>query len=356
VLLPIADRIGLLVIDEAHCILRLGSRFPAGLPAAREQVAEWLRSRGIEAFAYHGNVTAEGFASSDAYRQHLEQRLMRNELKVLVATSALGMGYDKPDVGFVVHYQAPGSIVSYYQQVGRAGRGMDYAVGILMSGREDEVIQAYFRTTAFPPERAVDAILEALAGGDGMTGAELESALNLTHGQIEKVLKLLSVENPAPVIRHERRWVLTPVRWAGFDRDRIAHLTQQRELEWAELQAFVDSTGCLMAHLARALDDPPPADCGRCARCLGRPIFPVAAANELVHDAGRFLQTAETVLECRQRIAPGSFPQYGFTGQLLLVDDVVDSAWTVTVATVLLRRVGVQCVHPVALATTRHGD
>ena len=128
-----------------------------------EQVAEWLRSRGIEAFAYHGNITAEGFASSDAYRQHLEQRLMRNELKALVATSALGMGYDKPDVGFVVHYQAPGSIVSYYQQVGRAGRAVDYAVGILMSGREDELIQAHFRATAFPPERAVDAILEALA-------------------------------------------------------------------------------------------------------------------------------------------------------------------------------------------------
>jgi len=205
-----------------------------------EQVAGWLRSCGIEAFAYYGDVTAEGFASSDAYRQHLEQRLMRNELKALVATSALGMGYDKPDVGFVVHYQAPGSIVSYYQQVGRAGRAMDHAMGILMSGREDELIQAYFRATAFPPERAVAAILEALAGGDGMTGAELESALNLTHGQIEKVLKLLSVESPAPVIRHERRWVLTPVQWAGFDRDRIAHLTQQRELEWAELQGYVD--------------------------------------------------------------------------------------------------------------------
>jgi ATP-dependent DNA helicase RecQ len=104
----------------------------------------------------------DGFADSDAYRERLEDQLLRNEIKALVATTALGMGYDKPDLGFVVHYQAPGSIVAYYQQVGRAGRGIDHAVGILMSGDEDDHIHEYFRGSAFPRERWVQSILEAL--------------------------------------------------------------------------------------------------------------------------------------------------------------------------------------------------
>ena len=64
----------------------------------------------------------------------VEERLLRNELKAVVATSALGMGYDKPDLGFVVHYQAPGSVISYYQQVGRAGRAIEHADVVLLRG------------------------------------------------------------------------------------------------------------------------------------------------------------------------------------------------------------------------------
>ena len=107
------------------------------------QVAEWLQSNGIDARAYFSDVTADGFASSDDYRQHLEADLLDNRLKVLVATAALGMGYDKPDLGFVVHFQAPGSIVAYYQQVGRAGRAIDRAYGVLLAGQEDHDIHDY---------------------------------------------------------------------------------------------------------------------------------------------------------------------------------------------------------------------
>jgi ATP-dependent DNA helicase RecQ len=105
-----------------------------------EQVAGWLRLNGVEAHAYYSGVEAEGSQDSDSYRQHLEELLLGNGLKALVATTALGMGFDKPDLGFVIHYQAPGSIVAYYQQVGRAGRAIDRALGLMMAGREDEDI------------------------------------------------------------------------------------------------------------------------------------------------------------------------------------------------------------------------
>lgn len=114
-----------------------------------EQVAAWLQTQGIIARAYHSGVEHEDFEDSNAYRQHLEDRLLHNEVKVLVATTALGMGYDKPDLGFVIHYQAPGSIVSYYQQVGRAGRAIDTAFGVLLSGDEDEDIHEFFAAAPF---------------------------------------------------------------------------------------------------------------------------------------------------------------------------------------------------------------
>jgi ATP-dependent DNA helicase RecQ len=228
------------------------------------QVADWLTQHGAVAKAYYSGVTGNGFGDSDVYREHLEDLLLRNEIKTLVATTALGMGYDKPDLGFVVHYQAPSSIIAYYQQVGRAGRRIDHATGILMSGNEDDDIHEYFRRSAFPRERWVQSILVALEESDGLTAIELEEAVNLRRGQIEQVLKFLSVDNPAPVIKDGSRWQRTPVPFR-MDHERIQRLTEQREVEWREIQAYIDEPGCLMEFLARALDDADPQRCGRCA-------------------------------------------------------------------------------------------
>src|SRR5262249_18828600 len=139
-------------------------------------------------------------------RRQLEDRLLQNRLKALVATTALGMGYDKPNLGFVVHFQSPGSVVHYYQQVGRAGRALPTAFGILLSSPDDQEVVDYFIESAFPDDDHVRRILDALESTDhGYSIEDLEAVVNLSYGQIEKVLKILSVETPAPVTRRDRR-------------------------------------------------------------------------------------------------------------------------------------------------------
>ena len=280
-----------------------------------EQVAQWLSANGIDAKAYHGSVTAEGFASSNLYRQHLEELLLSNQLKVLVATSALGMGYDKPDLSFVIHYQSPGSIVGYYQQVGRAGRGIDHAVGVLMSGVEDQDIHEFFRDAAFPSEAQVNEILLALENSDGLSLRSIEEQTNLRHGQIEKVLKLLSVENPAPVIKMGSQWRRTAEHYQ-MDHERIAHLTGQRVQEWQEVQDYLVETGCKMTYLRRALDDLEPTPCGKCASCIDQPVINQAIDPALAHRAGTFLKHAEMVIAPKAQVAANAFVEYGFRGNL----------------------------------------
>jgi ATP-dependent DNA helicase RecQ len=275
------------------------------------QVAAWLNDNDIDAAPYFSGVRGEGFENSDAYRQHLENRLLRNDIKALVATTALGMGYDKPDLGFVVHYQAPGSIVAYYQQVGRAGRAIDEAFGILMSGAEDDDIHDYFRRSAFPSEENVQLILYTLAQVDEMSVRELESSVNLRKGQIEHVLKYLSVENPAPVIKQGSKWARTPARFT-MDQEQIDRLTQQREVEWQEVLDYVDCPTCLMRHLAENLDDELAEDCGLCSVCAGEPIIPEEVNMEMLRSAQRCVRASEFPLECRRQAAPEAFRIYGF--------------------------------------------
>ncbi|HDI3199945.1 TPA: RecQ family ATP-dependent DNA helicase [Vibrio cholerae] len=280
-----------------------------------EQVAQWLKDNGINACAYHGSVEAEGFENSNDYREHLENMLLQNDIKALVATTALGMGYDKPDLSFVIHYQAPGSIVAYYQQVGRAGRGIEHAIGVLMSGTEDTDIHEFFRSSAFPSEPQVNEILAVLAASDGLSIPRIEERTNLRHGQIEKVLKLLSVESPAPVIKVGSQWRRTAVHFT-MDRERIEHLTSQREQEWQEVQAYLCAADCKMTYLRRALDDNDLTPCGKCASCLGQAVINLPVNPALAHQAATFLKHAEMVIKPRAQVAANAFLEYGFSGNL----------------------------------------
>ena len=278
-------------------------------------VEEWLRKHGITARAYYSGVKRDDFEDSNAYRLHLERKLLRNEIKALVATTALGMGYDKPDIGFVVHYQAPGSIVAYYQQVGRAGRAISHAIGILMSGDEDAEIHEYFRRSAFPAEAWVKAILGVLEESDGLRVSHIERAVNLTRGQIEQVLKFLSVDSPAPVIKSGYKWARTAVKYR-MDRERIRRLTEKREIEWREVQEYFETDRCLMMFLTRALDDMDPQPCGKCASCRRRPLIDPSCTRKTAIAAARFLRQSELALECNRQVARDAFHEYGFRGNL----------------------------------------
>ncbi|MBC3363482.1 RecQ family ATP-dependent DNA helicase [Pseudomonas sp. SWRI154] len=279
--------------------------------SASEQVAEWLIRNGIDAAAYHSQITHSDFADTSTYRHHLEDRLLQNDIKVLVATGALGMGYDKPDLGFVIHYQAPGSIVAYYQQVGRAGRAIDHSLGILLSGPEDDDIHAFFRRSAFPSPEQVTEILDTLSRFDGLSVPSLETHTNLARGEIEKVLKYLSVENPAPLIKDGPKWLRTPIHYQ-LDEERITRLTHLREQEWQQVQDYLQERGCLMTFLRRALDDSETEDCGRCVNCLGQAILPSAVNQGLVHSAATYMRNAEMPITPRKQTATGAFEQYGF--------------------------------------------
>ena len=234
-----------------------------------EQVAAFLTANGIAALAYSGEQETED-------RIATEERLLRNEIKAVVATSALGMGYDKADLTFVVHYQAPGSVVSYYQQVGRAGRGVDHADVVLLRGGEDRRIQDFFIEQAFPARERVAAVLDELeaAGEQGRTTRELMAVVNLGMGRIEAMLKILDVEGA--VRRDGTRWQLVPGAEWTYDAERYAQVTALRRAEQQAMAAFGADGRCLMRVLQEELDDPDPRDCGRCSVCTGATLRPAA--------------------------------------------------------------------------------
>ena len=273
-----------------------------------EQVAEWLRSRGIDAEAYHANKTCD--------RETLEQRLLDNDVKALVATVALGMGFDKPDLGFVVHYQRPASVVHYYQQVGRAGRALDDAYGILMHGDEDDSIADYFIRTAFPPQQIVEVLLDVLGRSEpGLSVPELERKLDRRRGELTQALKFLEMEHPAPVVKIGSKWNATAAaRDYRIDDDHIAGITAIRRAEQKEMQGYVAHEGCLMEFLGRALDDPHAAPCGRCAGCRGAPLLPVDVDPRLAVAAAEFARRTHKPLAPRKRWPPGGLPHDGFKG------------------------------------------
>jgi ATP-dependent DNA helicase RecQ len=226
-----------------------------------ELLAKWLRFRNMDAAAYH---------AKSENRVELEDRLLQNDLKVLVATTALGMGFDKPDLGFVVHFQRPDSVVHYYQQVGRAGRAVDEAYGILLSGDEDDENAEYFIRTAFPSDCEVAQVLDSMDSAAGPWNiSELQQRVNLSFSRIEKTLKFLCGESPSPVRKTQDGYILTPGRWQ-MPVERIERIKELRWEEQERMREYMNSRDCLMRFLAVELNDPHAAACGKCVNCTGR--------------------------------------------------------------------------------------
>lgn len=231
--------------------------------AAAEQVAAHLRAAGLPVRAYTGQT-------EPAERLECEQDLLENRVKALVATSALGMGFDKPDLAFVVHLGAPSSPIAYYQQVGRAGRATERADVVLLPGRDDRSIWDWFASMAFPPERDVRETLAVLdQEGGTLSTAALEPRVSLRRGRLEAMLKVLDVDGAVQRVRGG--WRSTGRSWE-YDAERYARVAATREAEARSMLDYVATPGCRMAFLRAALDD---AEldagwtCGRCDRCTG---------------------------------------------------------------------------------------
>lgn len=268
-----------------------------------ERLADWLKSRGINVESYTGRTGDR--------RDELEQSLLDNKVKALVATTALGMGFDKPDLAFVIHYQTPGSVVAYYQQVGRAGRALESAYGVLLIGQEDTDITDYFIETAFPTRDEAEQVLNVLETENGLSVPALLEHLNISGSRIQKTIDLLSLESPAPIVKQGAKWVLTTTNLSEEFWQRAQRLTELRRNEQDQMQEYVNLSSGHMDFLIWALDGEPTEAC-----TASLPLLPVKVDQQLVRQAIEFLRGTSLPIEPRKRWPSGGLPVYGLKGKI----------------------------------------
>ncbi|MGF4045045.1 RecQ family ATP-dependent DNA helicase [Paenarthrobacter nitroguajacolicus] len=257
--------------------------------SAAEDTARLLAEAGHNVLSYTGRT-------DPADRERAEQLLKDNQVKALVATSALGMGFDKPDLGFVIHLGAPSSPVAYYQQVGRAGRGAANADVLLLPGSEDREIWQYFATASMPSAEKAESVLRVLGeAGSALSTVALEARVDLRRTPLELLLKVLAVDGA--VERVGGGWRSTGKPW-NYDAERYARIAEARVDEQDSMVIYQDTAGCRMEYITSVLDDETAAACGRCDNCAGR-WFPVDVAASAADAAGQTLRRAGIAVEPR---------------------------------------------------------
>jgi ATP-dependent DNA helicase RecQ len=263
--------------------------------AAAHDVASFLRDHGYEVAAYSGKT-------DPAERERIEQDLLANRIKAVAATSALGMGFDKPDLGFVIHLGAPASPIAYYQQIGRAGRGVERAEVLLLPGTEDKDIWRYFASLAFPPEPTVRQVVDALADSDRpLSTVALEPRCNLSRSRLEMVLKVLDVDGA--VQRVKGGWLATGQGWE-YDEERYRGIAEARSSEQQTMLDYQETDRCRMEFLLRQLDDPHATPCGRCDNCAG-PRWSTEVSLDRVTEATERLRRPGIEVEARRQWPSG---------------------------------------------------
>ncbi len=268
---------------------------------AANQVAEWLKSEGF---------AVESYTAQSDDREELEQLLLDNNLKALVATTALGMGFDKPDLAFVIHYQTPGSVIAYYQQVGRAGRQLTAAYGVLLSGAEDTEITDYFIDRAFPTKDEVNQVIATLTNEpEGLSLQQLLREVNISRARVDHTIKLLSLESPAPIAKQGNKWQLTPSVLSQDFWERARRLTALRHEEQNQMQDYVALQSGHMEFLINALDGNPEA--------ILQPDLsplPITIEERSLAEALKFVRRSSLPIPVRKRWPQGGLPEYGVIG------------------------------------------
>ena len=268
--------------------------------AEAERLADFLRSCGHEVLAYTGQMETDA-------RVEVEDLLRANRVKAVVATSALGMGYDKPDLGFCLHVGSPATPVAYYQQIGRAGRAVATAEAVLLPARADERIWDYFATASIPDPDDVAKTLHGLGGGSRSV-VELDSLTGVRRGRLETLLKILAVDGV--VVKDGSKWVATGVPYV-HDAKKWGALAISRRAEADLMRRYARGEGCLMAYLQEALDDPEPTRCGRCSVCTGElPAPGVRPSDARLRAAREHLRGVDIIIEPR-KLWPGGVTRRG---------------------------------------------
>ncbi len=256
------------------------------------RLASFLASQGHAVAAYSGQLEPER-------RAVVEDDLRHNRLKAVVATSALGMGYDKPDLGFCIHVGSPDSPVAYYQQVGRAGRAIDHAEAILLPAETDERLWEYFATASIPVPATIDAIMAVLTEGERpMSAPALEASTGVRRGRLDATLKVMAVDGSVEL--GAEGWMATGVPYV-FDEEKWSSITAVRAAEAALMRSYARGDGCLMEFLQVALDDPDPGPCGSCSVCTGELPPPGRSPSQgSVLAAAEFLRGQDVIIEPRK--------------------------------------------------------
>lgn len=255
-------------------------------------VAGWLKKKGINVESYHA-----GFSSQE--REKKEAKLINNEVKALAATIALGMGFDKPDIAFVIHYQRPGNVVAYYQQIGRAGRGIDNSYAILLYGEEDNDIIEYFINSAFPTYEEMQKVIELLEDSySGLKLSEILKQINMKNGRLEKCLKFLIIDGA--IYKEKSKYYRSMNPWEpDFEHSRKINMIRRAELE--SMNKYTQTKSCYMEYISNELDDKYSKECGRCSNCRGKNIFPINVKFENVVGAEKFIKGEYLVIEPRKK-------------------------------------------------------
>ena len=268
-------------------------------------VTDWLNENDIKSEKYYADISKEDKAI-------VLEKFQQNEIKVLVATVAFGMGYDKPDIGFVIHFQRPANIVSYYQQIGRAGRGIELAYAILLCGEEDEHINQYFINSAFPTEKDMNIVVDFITDNPGKSISEIKGALNIRANRVEKTLKYLTVGDDIYTedVNRKKCYYKSAKKWKP-DLERSEGITAIRYKEMQDMDEFTKQKGCYMKYIAEKLDDVNAKVCGKCSNCKGL-IFDETVGAETVQRAQQFIKSKFGVIEPRKQFPDKTKIEYEF--------------------------------------------
>lgn len=280
------------------------------------KVSEWLNANGVKSLPYHSNL-AKSSEDKKKLREEREKLLINNEVKVLVSTVALGMGFDKGDISFVIHYQMPGNIIRYYQEIGRAGRKINNAYAIMLIGEEDCEISEYFIKNAFPKKEQLEEVLREIETSyNGMSLYDIKKNVNMTQNGIKKCLDLLDLNKVITKVGTKYIRTLHPYIYDNFKVEEVLKV-RYRELDFME--KYINTTECYMKFIANELDDNTAIKCSKCCNCTGKKYFPSTVKKEDVLEAEKFLKNRVIKLKVNKQWPAGVVAQ---TGKKILSEEL----------------------------------